>query len=239
MMVLPQPLSPTIPTRSPGAMSKSILRVACHSPCDVLEADAQPRVPTSAPAARRRGHLCCARCAGCGRCHQPAARFFSFTSCSSISISLPMTLSRASRSSSALERPSRPPKTSSLYWPSVAAGVRTAYGEFVVRDKAARAADDGRHRRDRIPLLETARLEVRIVEQFHRMTDRAGRPRLLPANSAIASSGERVAVQAAIATSMRSFLGAAWPWGAAARPASAGSSRPIRWARAPATWRRR
>ena len=32
VMVLPQPLSPTMPTRSPGAMSKSILRVACQTP---------------------------------------------------------------------------------------------------------------------------------------------------------------------------------------------------------------
>ena len=44
------------------------------------------------------------------------------------SASLPMTLLRVSRSSSAFERPSRPPKPSSLYWPSVAAGVRTAMG---------------------------------------------------------------------------------------------------------------
>ena len=39
---------------------------------------------------------CRSRCAGCAVCHQPAARFFSFTSCSSISISVPMMPSRAS-----------------------------------------------------------------------------------------------------------------------------------------------
>ena len=45
------------------------------------------------------------RCAGPGRRHQPAARFLSFTSCSSISISVPMMPSRASCSSLGVRQP--------------------------------------------------------------------------------------------------------------------------------------
>ena len=48
VMVLPQPLSPTMPTRSPGAMSKSILRVACQTPCEVLKRMPRPRTDISA-----------------------------------------------------------------------------------------------------------------------------------------------------------------------------------------------
>ncbi len=50
-MVLPQPLSPTMPTRSPGAMSKSILRVACQTPCEVLKRMPRPRTDISGRAA--------------------------------------------------------------------------------------------------------------------------------------------------------------------------------------------
>ena len=47
VMVLPQPLSPTMPTRSPGATSKSILRVACQTPCAVLKRMPRPRTDIS------------------------------------------------------------------------------------------------------------------------------------------------------------------------------------------------
>ncbi len=60
VMVLPQPLSPTMPTRSPGATSKSILRVACQTPCAVLKRMPRPRTEISGrdEAAVRRLQLC-------------------------------------------------------------------------------------------------------------------------------------------------------------------------------------
>ena len=76
VMVLPQPLSPTMPTRSPGATSKSILRVACQTPCAVLKRMPRPRTEISGwDALRAPVRACPVACV-----HQRAARIFSSAS---------------------------------------------------------------------------------------------------------------------------------------------------------------
>ena len=69
VMVLPQPLSPTMPTRSPGAMSKSILRVACQTPCEVLKRMPRPRTDISACGLAAFAEA--SRCAGCSAAISP------------------------------------------------------------------------------------------------------------------------------------------------------------------------
>ena len=90
---------------------------------------------SNAKSAHRHQSVCAAWHRSCrlllcrtGYLHQPAACFFSFTSCSSISISVPITPSLASRSISASDSPRMPASTSRLCSPRVGGGERIANG---------------------------------------------------------------------------------------------------------------
>ena len=172
-MVLPQPLSPTMPTRSPGSDVEVDLARRLPDAVRGLEADAEPAHRNQRLRAACRNRLRFALCRP-GRCHQPAARFFSFTSCSSISISVPMMPSRAELIEFRIGKPEQAAENFLVMFAERrrhAADRKRRFG-FAERHRRLRMlADEGA-----IDLLnEAARMQLPVLQQLDRQPRHAGR----------------------------------------------------------------